>query len=418
MAFYSAPTRAWELGLGALLALRNESAAMRSRSLREGLAFAGLAAILVAVFCFDDATPFPGAAALLPCLGAAALIMAGGGGPSIASSILGARPVVFVGLISYSLYLWHWPILAFLRLRYSTVDLPLQTTLPALLVAAVLATLSWRYVEQPFRDRRRVGRAPIFALAGTSVAATCVAAFTILAGDGLPRQFSNSVQLAVADDFVNPRLAACFERFSKNSLCEIGEEGGGGPDFLLSGDSHARAMMPAIDAAAKLAGHKGLAATRAACAPLLGVVRSGGADCARFNESVVAELRERPDIATVVLHARWSDWEKQVRSASRTGTAAMAAGSGDAADDRASFRQALLATIGTIRDSEGRWSSSKAFRRSAGACRVYSSITCDGVIRSPNCLTLEKSQGRTRCRDQYSTKRWRAMRLSLSRWLA
>ena len=285
---------------------------------------------------------------MLPCLGAVALIMAGGGGPSIVSSILSARPVVFVGLISYSLYLWHWPILAFLRLRYATVDLSLQTTLPALLVAAVLATLSWRYVEQPFRDRRRIGRMPIFALAGASVAATCVAAFTVLAGDGLPRRFSDSVQLALADDFVNPRLAACFERFERNSLCEIGEEGARGPDFLLWGDSHARAMMPAIDAAAKLAGHKGLSATRSACAPLLGVVRSGGAECTRFNDSVVEELRERPDIATVVLHARWSDWEKHVRSASRAGAAAMAPGS-EAADDRKTFRKALLATVETIR---------------------------------------------------------------------
>ena len=114
-AFYLAPMRVWELMLGALLAARLLPR-IGSPAVREMLALAGIALIAYAVFGFSPATPFPGSAALIPCLGAALVIYAGeDDGTTLAGKVLSLWPLVFVGLVSYPLYLWHWPLLMFAR---------------------------------------------------------------------------------------------------------------------------------------------------------------------------------------------------------------------------------------------------------------------------------------------------------------
>ena len=153
-AFYLAPFRAWELLLGALLAM-GALAGPRRQIVRDGLSLAGLALILVSVLAYSADTPFPGASALLPCLGTALLIHAGSGGPSLVGRLLSRRPIVLTGLVSYSLYLWHWPLLVFASL-YALRELTAAESLGVLLLAALLATLSWRYVELPFRGPRPV----------------------------------------------------------------------------------------------------------------------------------------------------------------------------------------------------------------------------------------------------------------------
>src|SRR6056297_20083 len=148
-AFYLLPTRLWELMLGALLAVA-PLPALRRRAVREAAAAAGLAAILWAMLRYSEATPFPGPAALLPCLGAALVIHAGASGPTAVSRALSLGPVVFVGLISYALYLWHWPVLVFAE--YAAVrELTTVETGAALALSGVLAALTWRFVERPFR---------------------------------------------------------------------------------------------------------------------------------------------------------------------------------------------------------------------------------------------------------------------------
>src|SRR5271170_3095038 len=113
-AFYLLPGRAWELMLGALLALHAVPFIER-RWIREALAVTGIALIAIAVFGYSKDTPFPGAAALLPCLGAALVIYSSVPGITSASAVLSLPPLVFVGRISYSLYLWHWPLYVFAR---------------------------------------------------------------------------------------------------------------------------------------------------------------------------------------------------------------------------------------------------------------------------------------------------------------
>lgn len=149
-AFYLLPTRAWELLIGSVIAL-NAVPRLSWRWLNEAFAAAGLVLILLAVFGYDRATRFPGEAALLPCIGAGLIIYAGLNGRfTLIARMLSWRPVVFVGLISYSLYLWHWPLIVFAKYRNVAA---LSNTQSAMVLAAslALATFSWRFVERPFR---------------------------------------------------------------------------------------------------------------------------------------------------------------------------------------------------------------------------------------------------------------------------
>ena len=149
--FYLLPMRAWELLIGSCLAAIPARPAS-SRWLKESLGWIGLLAILVAVFFYDRDTRFPGVAALLPSIGAALLIWANSQALTSSGKLLAARPLVFIGLISYSLYLWHWPVLLFSK--YWALDpIPPTQRMLLLLASFVLAWLSWRFVETPFRKR-------------------------------------------------------------------------------------------------------------------------------------------------------------------------------------------------------------------------------------------------------------------------
>jgi peptidoglycan/LPS O-acetylase OafA/YrhL len=178
-AFYSLPTRAWELALGALIALAAIGGVGLPRLVGAVLAAAGVALIVLAGAVLDTSTPFPGTAAVLPTLGAALVIAAGlGGGGGPVARWLSAEPVRFVGRISYSLYLWHWPILV-IPTAVAGEELPLAARVGLGLLAVPLAALTQRWVEEPFRAGRLIGRRPrrnlalagalTIAVAGTSL---------------------------------------------------------------------------------------------------------------------------------------------------------------------------------------------------------------------------------------------------------
>lgn len=148
--FYFLPTRAWELLIGSVIALQAVPRIDRPR-LNEVLALAGLALILFAVFVYRPTTRFPGEAALMPCLGAGLIIYAGmHGSETLVGRLLSTRVMVFIGLISYSLYLWHWPLIVFAKYLNVVELTPRQVTF-ILFAAVAIATLSWRCVERPFR---------------------------------------------------------------------------------------------------------------------------------------------------------------------------------------------------------------------------------------------------------------------------
>jgi len=363
--FFLAPTRGWELGLGALLAL-GIGPTLTARWLRELVAFAGLAAILVAAMVYDASTPFPGAAALLPCLGAAALISAGAQGRSLASRLLSFKPIAFVGLISYSLYLWHWPILAYLRVYLDDRALPPALAAAAVVAAFAAAVLSWAYVERPFRRRppRGFGRAAIFALSGTGTSAAVVIAAGIWLSDGLPLRFPADVMLAYAGtDDASPDRERCFDVWPESGLCRIGAatESEGPADFLLWGDSHAVTMLSGVADAARRTGRTGLFAGYQACPPVLGVRRVDQGprhDCSGFNAAVLAELRGRRDVPLVILAARWALTAEGHRAPNEDGKPALLAWAGrpdpgpyHPERNFAIFKQAIAETVAAIRST-------------------------------------------------------------------
>ncbi|MBI1406182.1 MAG: acyltransferase family protein [Caulobacter sp.] len=192
--FYLLHTRAWELALGALLAV-GVAPAPRGRILREILAAGGLLAIAAAVVFYDAETPFPGFAALAPCLGAAAILHAGAARdvvPTWTSRLLSAPPVVFFGLISYSLYLWHWPVIVLQRASFFLGE-GLDPKLEKLLLVVVsvgLAWLSWRFVERPFRNRSWLSRRAVFALGAAGAAGLTMLAAILILADGFPERMS------------------------------------------------------------------------------------------------------------------------------------------------------------------------------------------------------------------------------------
>jgi peptidoglycan/LPS O-acetylase OafA/YrhL len=162
--YFSSTTRAWELATGALLALYGRHLPLIPRWVRHLLTGAGLAAVVVAVASYDETTPFPGTAAALPVLGTAAVLAAGAGGVIGGGRILALPPVRYVGDISYSLYLWHWPVLVLGG--YELGHEPGPRDLPVLLALVVAASvLSYHVVENPIRHERLPGLRDLRSLA-------------------------------------------------------------------------------------------------------------------------------------------------------------------------------------------------------------------------------------------------------------
>lgn len=312
MVFYLIVFRAWELGAGAVLALAALNAP-RSRHAREVMAAVALLSILVPVFAYDSATPFPGLAAVPPVFGATVLIWVGAkGGGSLVSSVLAWRGMVWVGLISYSLYLWHWPILSLLRISLERVALPVPVAVGAVAASFLAAWLSYRFVERPFRVRppKGFGRGPIFSASILSIAAVGTVSAIMVITEGLPGRLpANVVALSSAADDSYPRQQECLRTRPADDACPIGAPAAPGApvDFLFWGDSHASAMAAGLERAAKDAGRSGLLAARPACPPLRDIQRdSDSARCTAYTADIWYWLNEHPDVPMVILAARWT----------------------------------------------------------------------------------------------------------------
>jgi len=303
-AFYLLPARFWELMLGAVLAAA-AIPAIRSAGLSGVGVLAGLLAIAVAVFTYDEATTFPGAAALLPCVGTALIIYCGRTVNPV-STLLGSPPLRRIGLLSYSLYLWHFPLMVFAR---HLIIRPFTALEIFLLVALtfVLAALSWRFVEQPFRARSasgesQVSRRRLFQLAAlVMLAAVGFGVFTDLS-DGAPDRFDAqaSAYLAANED----RDTHCLR---KGKHCELGDPQQA-PSYIVWGDSHAGALLPPFRALSDDYDVTGLAMLRGGCLPSIGfrtTTQVIAESCAAANEAALTAALE-PGIEAVFLAGRWT----------------------------------------------------------------------------------------------------------------
>lgn len=310
--FYLAPTRAWELALGALPALRCLPPIHRG-GVREAVALVGIGLIGLGVFALSSESPFPGVNALLPCLGAALIIHCGSSGKTLVSRGLSLRPLVFVGLISYSLYLWHWPLLVFAK-YWVIRPLTGRETAAVLLSAALLSILSWRFVERPFRKRKELFSHRLLFTGGAGLMAVATMVGTALAvSHGWPQRLPDDV-LRLADGAADISVSekACMVKNRKtagreDSLCTIGADGPL-PSFVVFGDSHAGALMPGLDQVARRHGEKGIHAAVQSCPPLDGVLNLNdefAQRCVLFRDNIFDLIEKSPSLRSVVLMARW-----------------------------------------------------------------------------------------------------------------
>jgi peptidoglycan/LPS O-acetylase OafA/YrhL len=310
-AFYLLPDRAWELMLGAMLAI-GKFPLPENRWLREAIALLGVLLIAFAVFSYTVDTPFPGATAIPPCLGAALLIYAGSGGSSLMGSILSSPPFVGVGLLSYSLYLWHWPLRVFGQYAVFRA-LMLDEKIGLIALSFLLAYLSWRFVERPFRERRElISRKVIFRTAAVAAIVLFAAGFAVTMDRGLTLRYSKQVQamLRVAIRKKPPPQDACFGKplfkSPKGQVCIFGSRAAKAPSFALWGDSHASMLQAVLGDRALATGRQGLHIQHGACRPALGVNSSRSDDCDKVNQKGVKLLEAMPSVTEVILAGRWA----------------------------------------------------------------------------------------------------------------
>ncbi|MCD0444356.1 acyltransferase [Glycomyces sp. A-F 0318] len=342
-AYYAAHTRAWELAAGAFLALTLPHLKRTPRALAWVLGIGGLAAIGASGVLYTEATPFPGYTALAPVLGTMAVIVAGSAAAkNPVSSLLSTGPFQFVGKISYSLYLWHWPILILAPLALDTEP---SLLLNLILVAATvgIAQLSHAYIEEPMRHwrplKRSNGAGLLMGLACSVLGVATVVALTqvfpktadadravdLEAVEQVEDRASLEARLrdglaaeSVPDDLAPPLAGmdadrpetyadGCHLDFEDVALpdgCAYGDTGSD-TTVVLFGDSHAAQWFPALETVAEAEGWRLLNRTKSSCTPVQVPVDSTMHDgeyteCRDWRQAVFDEIEEtRPELVVL-----------------------------------------------------------------------------------------------------------------------
>ena len=315
-AFYLLPTRAWELSTGGLLAVLPDFGILPV--IQRIIGWGGAFAILASFLFFSDKTPFPGSAALLPALGAAAMIWANSTSSKqiLLRQLLSIRPLVFIGKISYSLYLWHWPVLIYAE--YWALD-PLRWyfRILAMLASVILAVLSYRLVETPFRTRRVMPkRRPLFICGLVTLGCYLCLGTVVQLLHGAPSRFPASARIFASgkDDFPF-KIQSNLEQSRRGEFAMVGESSRSQIFCMVWGDSHAMAVVPTIGHLAQILNSRVAVATHYATAPILGISERSEIsmmdDCNAWAEAIIAYIK-RNHVANVLLVARWHLHEADV----------------------------------------------------------------------------------------------------------
>jgi peptidoglycan/LPS O-acetylase OafA/YrhL len=305
-AFFGMPTRIWEFALGGLVALLADEQSLTVGRRGTLLQVAGVAAIAFAVLAYHQGMPYPGSAALAPALGAAALLVGGrsaAGGP--VTALLSTRPLRWLGRMSYSWYLWHWPLVGVAAVIDWQIGVAGRLAWSA--VALVLAVLTYYFVEEPARRGTLLRGRPQMVSAmgfGASVGAALIAygAMGVAARHASPR-----IQRAIAAARTDGMDHGCWGSLLENATgpCVFGDVNATTTVALL-GDSHAEHWLPALDRAGRERGWKIVAMVKPACpvsdAPELvnARLKRNYDECTQWRRAMLARIiRMRP--AAVVL---------------------------------------------------------------------------------------------------------------------
>lgn len=306
--FYLFPTRAWELLIGSFVSLL---AAHRLSDLLDQLLGAiGVVLIVLGLALYGVETSFPGYIALFPTVGAACLIFSGMRGTSAASRLLGLGPFRYIGQLSYSLYLVHWPINIFAGYVFGKgYTWPWRAAM--FLLSIMVAVGFYHLVETPFRRRRFFAKDRELVLRYfAGVGASVMVFLLVVYMDGIPRRFSPDILRIAAAVNDKPRLDPGCEfdpaaSHGEPGYCHIGAVVQD-PTWLVIGDSHAWAAYDAIDEWLKRRRQGGVFSFRHGCLPIDGVslLQDQGA-CIDFTASNQRLLTKNPEIRDVFLVSTW-----------------------------------------------------------------------------------------------------------------
>ncbi|MDQ2094281.1 acyltransferase family protein [Rhodalgimonas zhirmunskyi] len=315
--YFHTLARLWEIGAGSLCAFVPPRARSKGAS---ALAALGLVLIFASITLFGEATPFPSLYTLVPIIGTMLVVLFGASDRGVGRA-LSLRPVVFIGLLSYSAYLWHQPLFALARLWAPTDPGPLALTgLTAL--TFVLAFLSWKFIEQPVRfglGWRAIRRGPLFAMSFAALSGFAALGLAGYLTDGFLSLRSNGAALTRIEARIAPNWGLAKNCSEDSQACKTDPA----PKVLLWGDSFAMHLAPALlaaDPAMRLEQR-----TLSGCAPLPGiaflarnmlpsVAMEEAADCFALNDAALDLALTSPTIETVVLSSPFEFHAKQLWS--------------------------------------------------------------------------------------------------------
>lgn len=315
--FYLLPTRAWELLIGSFCAFWLQKRSLPTASpVTHLFGLTGLGLIAYAILFFDGTTPFPSLYALAPTAGTALIILFAGKG-TLTGAILSLKPMVGIGLVSYSAYLWHQPIFAFARHR-SLLEPSQELMLGLSVLSLILAFLSWKFVEAPFRDKKAVSRSKIFRYSGAGIALSAMLGTYWTTTAGLPFRFgprlpqiekiSEHIEMSwdqsdfncLFFEWISPpnakkpsELNSCLNR---NNL------------IFLIGDSHAHFLHEALETELAAQGFSLVTFAQAGCLPIQGVKgvyfsETENRMCSEFKKEYYDEIMKTD--APIIVASRW-----------------------------------------------------------------------------------------------------------------
>jgi peptidoglycan/LPS O-acetylase OafA/YrhL len=324
-AFFLLPTRAWELALGGILALSLAPATSR-RWLKNLATSAGLAAIAIPVFWYSGNATYPLGAIASACVGCALVIWAGqdrvgveeGKGICLVGRALTLHPLVFVGKISYSLYLWHWPLMVLAR--QASIE-PLGVWGKAALLASIFgaACLSWAFVEQPLRHGKVFwpARWQRFAYAGAAGAVIVAVGAGAYASGGFPQRIaSDALEISRQTHNFSPLRARCHAdgdgRKAFADTCVFGPVGA--REVVLFGDSHGAELSFALSEDASANKFRFRQVTASACPPSLGFKPADRPNCPNHVEKMMAGIANLAP-STIIMTAAYFGWSDKTNGA-------------------------------------------------------------------------------------------------------
>ena len=330
-AFFLLPTRVWELLVGVFAAFYLKyNTHFKSHSINQALSLLGFCLIVYSIIAFDETTPFPSLYALVPTIGTGLLILCTVQ-KTFVHKLLSLKFITGIGLISYSAYLWHQPLLAFARHR-SISEVSELILIFLCLASLVMAWFSWKFVEAPFRRKDVISTATVFKFSLFSILFFSLLGLSIHFNSSFIRPYD--AEILRLNDLKKVSINAtedCMHKLRGEDIpsiltaCRLGaNKVGSTPTFIIIGDSHARALAPGLDALAKRLGITGLNLAHNSCFPSLGdgsylPKNQTQIDCMRVRDNIrsILQILEVPN--NVFLVARWAITVEQTRFDNKEG---------------------------------------------------------------------------------------------------